>query len=231
FARMGVKAVILTNAAGGINREYSQGCLVVVRDHINLQGVNPLAGPNDERFGPRFPDMTRAYDRAFSEFTVEEGKRLGIAIQEGDAEPFPFLNGEFAERTIVGARHVRETRAEALIVRPGERVYALEIDMVAHDDEAALRVFAIDSARRIREDHGFDAHAGKDANRKRDILHGIAFVEMNTALHSGHGDAIHRAEDELAGVADCGGARKIRNLRVGHLHRAAELVGERTETG
>src|SRR5438132_3174475 len=83
FARMGVKAVILTNAAGGINREYSQGCLVVVRDHINLQGVNPLAGPNDERFGPRFPDMTRAYDRAFSEFTVEEGKRLGIAIQEG----------------------------------------------------------------------------------------------------------------------------------------------------
>src|SRR5881628_1320540 len=63
--------------------EYSQGCLVVVRDHINLQGVNPLAGPNDERFGPRFPDMTRAYDRAFSEFTVEEGKRLGIAIQEG----------------------------------------------------------------------------------------------------------------------------------------------------
>ncbi len=60
FARMGVKAAILTNAAGGINREYSQGCLVVLRDHINLQGVNPLSGPNNERFGPRFPDMTRA---------------------------------------------------------------------------------------------------------------------------------------------------------------------------
>jgi len=83
FARMGVKAVILTNAAGGISREYSQGCLVVLRDHINLQGVNPLSGPNNERFGPRFPDMTRAYDRAFREFALEEGKRLGIVVQEG----------------------------------------------------------------------------------------------------------------------------------------------------
>src|SRR5262249_5906121 len=65
FARMGVKAVILTNAAGGINLGYTEGALVVLRDHINLQGANPLIGPNDDRFGPRFPDMTRAYDPAF----------------------------------------------------------------------------------------------------------------------------------------------------------------------
>ena len=55
---MGIRALILTNAAGGINLEYKQGALVVVTDHINLQGANPLVGPNDERFGPRFPDMT-----------------------------------------------------------------------------------------------------------------------------------------------------------------------------
>src|SRR6201981_1534076 len=65
FARMGIKAVILTNAAGGIKREFVQGQLVVIKDHINLQGVNPLTGPNDESFGPRFPDMTVAYDRRF----------------------------------------------------------------------------------------------------------------------------------------------------------------------
>jgi purine-nucleoside phosphorylase len=83
FARMGIKAVILTNAAGGINRNYSQGCLVVIRDHVNLQGVNPLVGPNDERFGLRFPDMTQAYDREFQRFVTEEGKNLGQTIHNG----------------------------------------------------------------------------------------------------------------------------------------------------
>ncbi len=83
FARMGVKAVILTNAAGGIKREFSQGRLVVLSDHINLQGVNPLTGQNDERFGLRFHDMTAAYDRRFREMTVGEGNRMGIGIYEG----------------------------------------------------------------------------------------------------------------------------------------------------
>ncbi|HEV2196182.1 MAG TPA: purine-nucleoside phosphorylase [Candidatus Acidoferrum sp.] len=83
FSRMGVKAVILTNAAGGIKREFTQGRLVVISDHINLQGVNPLTGPNDERFGLRFHDMTGAYDRRFRELTVGEGNRLGVGMYEG----------------------------------------------------------------------------------------------------------------------------------------------------
>src|SRR5207237_3559953 len=83
FARMGVKALILTNAAGGIKREFSQGRLVVISDHINLQGVNPLTGPNDERFGLRFHDMTGAYDRRFREMAVDEGNHLGIGMYEG----------------------------------------------------------------------------------------------------------------------------------------------------
>jgi purine-nucleoside phosphorylase len=81
FARMGVKAVILTNAAGGIR--FVQGRLVVLRDHINLQGVNPLSGSNDERFGPRFPDMSAAYDKRFREMAVGQGNRQGIGIDEG----------------------------------------------------------------------------------------------------------------------------------------------------
>jgi len=83
FARMGAKAVILTNAAGGIKREFTQGRLVVISDHINLQGVNPLTGPNDERFGLRFHDMTAAYDRGFREIAVGEGNRMGIGMYEG----------------------------------------------------------------------------------------------------------------------------------------------------
>lgn len=83
FARMGVKAVILTNAAGGINLSYSQGALVALRDHINLQGANPLIGPNNDRFGPRFPDMTRAYDAEFRRFVAEAGKKLALNLHEG----------------------------------------------------------------------------------------------------------------------------------------------------
>jgi purine-nucleoside phosphorylase len=81
FARLGVNAVILTNAAGGI--KFTPGRLAVIRDHINLQGVNPLTGFNDERFGPRFPDMSTAYDKGFREMAVGQGKRLGIGIDEG----------------------------------------------------------------------------------------------------------------------------------------------------
>jgi purine-nucleoside phosphorylase len=83
FARMGIRAVILTNAAGGINRNYGQGALVVLSDHINLQGSNPLIGANDERFGPRFPDMTHAYNRSFRKHALEEGAKLGMVIHEG----------------------------------------------------------------------------------------------------------------------------------------------------
>lgn len=83
FARMGVKAVILTNAAGGIKRGFVQGRLAVISDHINLQAVNPLAGPNDEHFGPRFPDMSEAYDKRFRELTLAEGRSLGINVGEG----------------------------------------------------------------------------------------------------------------------------------------------------
>ena len=83
FARMGIKHVILTNAAGGINLGYAQGALVLIRDHINLQGTNPLIGPNDDRFGVRFPDMTHAYSRAFREIARAEAARQSLILHEG----------------------------------------------------------------------------------------------------------------------------------------------------
>ena len=83
FSRLGVKAVILTNAAGGIKKEFTQGRLVVISDHINLQGANPLSGPNADKFGPRFPDMTNAYDKKFRELALAAGRGLGIDLGEG----------------------------------------------------------------------------------------------------------------------------------------------------
>ena len=83
FSRMGIQAVIVTNAAGGINLNYSEGALVALRDHINLHAANPLIGPNDDRFGPRFPDMTRAYDPEFRGFIAEEGRKLKLNLHEG----------------------------------------------------------------------------------------------------------------------------------------------------
>ena len=83
FGRMGIKSAILTNAAGGINTGYKQGALVLVRDHINLMGVNPLIGPNDERFGPRFPDMSKAYSAPYREIAAAEARQLKMEIGEG----------------------------------------------------------------------------------------------------------------------------------------------------
>jgi len=83
LGRMGIRALILTNAAGGINLGYKQGALVVLSDHINLQGQNPLLGPNDERFGPRFPDMTQAYDKPYRTLAIEAARKLGKTVHEG----------------------------------------------------------------------------------------------------------------------------------------------------
>jgi purine-nucleoside phosphorylase len=83
FGRMGIRTVVLTNAAGGINLNYQQGALVLIRDHINLQGANPLTGPNDDRFGVRFPDMTQAYARPYRVLAREEAAKLGMTLHEG----------------------------------------------------------------------------------------------------------------------------------------------------
>ncbi len=83
LARMGVKAAVLTNAAGGINLDYGQGRLVVIKDHINLQGQNPLVGPEEPRFGLRFIDMTDAYPKSYRDMALEAGRRLGLEMSEG----------------------------------------------------------------------------------------------------------------------------------------------------
>jgi len=80
---LGVKELILTNAAGGINTGFAQGALMVIDDHINLLGTNPLVGPNDDRFGQRFPDMSEVYSRRLRAVADAAARVSGVAVSHG----------------------------------------------------------------------------------------------------------------------------------------------------
>ena len=83
LARAGARAVILTNAAGGIRKSLAPGDLMLISDHINAFGSNPLIGENDESLGPRFPDMTEVYDGAFRRVARRAARRLGMRLPQG----------------------------------------------------------------------------------------------------------------------------------------------------
>jgi purine-nucleoside phosphorylase len=83
FGLLGIKNLILTNAAGSIDTDFKPGTLMLIRDHVNLMGVNPLRGRNDERFGARFPDMTNVYSRDFQEIVKREAKEMNIDLRRG----------------------------------------------------------------------------------------------------------------------------------------------------
>ncbi|MEN8221768.1 MAG: purine-nucleoside phosphorylase [Acidobacteriota bacterium] len=80
---LGIKDLIITNAAGGINGAFTPGDLMVITDHINLMGENPLTGDNDERLGPRFPDMSSIYDNTQSEKIISTARSLSISVKSG----------------------------------------------------------------------------------------------------------------------------------------------------
>jgi purine-nucleoside phosphorylase len=80
---LGVKTLLLTNAAGGVNTGFSQGALMVIDDHINLTGANPLVGANDDRFGPRFPDMTEVYSARLRSIADRAGKEINLLLPHG----------------------------------------------------------------------------------------------------------------------------------------------------
>jgi purine-nucleoside phosphorylase len=83
LAKLGIDSVILTNAAGGVNPAYEPGQLVLISDHINLMGQNPLTGQNDDSLGLRFPDMSEAYLKGYRQIAREAGLEIGLELQEG----------------------------------------------------------------------------------------------------------------------------------------------------
>jgi len=94
FGLLGIKNLILTNAAGSLNSDMTPGSLMLIADHLNCLGVNPLRGPNDSRFGPRFPDMTEVYDREFRHIAIEEANAISHErFEKGiDAEQIDFMH-------------------------------------------------------------------------------------------------------------------------------------------
>lgn len=107
---LGVRTLILTNAAGGVNLGFKPGTLMVMDDHINLMGTNPLVGPNDERFGPRFPDMTEVYSLRLRAIADETARVQGITIAHGI---YAALHGPSYE-TPAEIRYLRAIGADAV---------------------------------------------------------------------------------------------------------------------
>jgi purine-nucleoside phosphorylase len=119
---LGIKSLILTNAAGGINVAFDQGALMVISDHLNLMGVNPLCGAHDERFGARFPDMTEVYARDYQEIVIEEARQMNLELRRGiyAALPGPSYEtpAEIRMLRILGADAVgMSTVPEAIVAR------------------------------------------------------------------------------------------------------------------
>ena len=83
LAALGVKKLVLTNAAGGVNAAFGSGSLMLIRDHINLMGNNPLIGPNLDEWGPRFPDMCSAYHEGLTQVALQEAAHLNITLHQG----------------------------------------------------------------------------------------------------------------------------------------------------
>lgn len=107
---LGVKTLILTNAAGGVNVSFKPGTLMIIDDHINLLGSNPLVGPNDDRFGVRFPDMTEVYARRLRALADEAAERAGVKVAHG---VYAALHGPSYE-TPAEIRYLRTIGADAV---------------------------------------------------------------------------------------------------------------------
>jgi purine-nucleoside phosphorylase len=107
---LGIHTLILTNAAGGLNLDFAAGDIMVITDHINLTGENPLAGPNVDEWGPRFPDMTGVYDRFLAELTQNAAKACEVNIQKGI---YAGLKGPSLE-TSAETRFLRQIGADAV---------------------------------------------------------------------------------------------------------------------
>jgi purine-nucleoside phosphorylase len=109
-AALGVRTLILTNAAGGINLNFTPGTLMLMDDHINLMGTNPLVGPNDERLGPRFPDMSEVYSKRLRALAGDAGRAQGLALAHG---VYAGLHGPSYE-TPAEIRYLRTIGADAV---------------------------------------------------------------------------------------------------------------------
>lgn len=159
--QLGVHTLLLTNAAGGINMDFSAGALMMISDHINFSGMNPLIGQNMEDFGPRFPDMTDIYTRALRSLLIERAQAAGIRLREGVYAMYSGPNYETpAEirmfRTLGADAVGMSTVPEALVARhTGMRVMGVSCitNMAAGIlNQPLSHSEVVETATRVRED-------------------------------------------------------------------------------
>ncbi|HEX4851864.1 MAG TPA: purine-nucleoside phosphorylase [Puia sp.] len=130
---LGIKTLMISNAAGGMNASFKVGDLMIIRDHISLFTVNPLVGPNDEKLGPRFPDMSEPYNRNLVQKVKEIANRSGVTVKEGIyagvTGPTFETRSEYKLLHIVGADPVGMSTVQEVIaaVHMGLQVFAMSI--------------------------------------------------------------------------------------------------------
>ena len=133
---LGIKNLIVTNAAGGVDEKFSPGDLMIIKDHINFTGQNPLIGKNYKELGPRFVDMTQSYDKNLIDLTVKVGEKLNISLQEG---VYMWLTGptyetpaEIRLARILGASAVGMSTVPEVIIASHQGIKVLGISCITN---------------------------------------------------------------------------------------------------
>src|SRR5690625_1715014 len=128
---LGINRLIVTNAAGGINRTFSPGDLMIIKDHINLTGTNPLIGQNNVNLGERFPDMTKAYDEQFIQHALQSAKLMNIPVKTGvyvgNSGPTYETPAEIKMLEVIGGDAVGMSTVPEVIVARHAEMRVLEI--------------------------------------------------------------------------------------------------------
>jgi purine-nucleoside phosphorylase len=158
---LGVRSLLLTNAAGGINRDFRPGDLMIIRDHINLTGLNPLRGPNDDRLGPRFPDMSDLYDPEFrkilADALVQGGRPVRLGVYAGLIGPSYETPAEIRMLAVLGADAVGMSTVSEAIAAPHLGLRVAGISCITNlaagvSDQPLSHLEVTETAERVKAD-------------------------------------------------------------------------------
>ncbi len=158
---LGVEQLLVTNAAGGINENFEPGDLMIIQDHLNLMGTNPLIGPNNEALGPRFPDMSEAYDKKLRNLAAQTAEDIGLSIQKGvyvgNSGPTYETGSEIKMLRILGGDAVGMSTVPEVIVANHAQMDVLGISCISNMaagilDQPLSHEEVIETTERVRED-------------------------------------------------------------------------------
>ena len=159
--QLGIEAVIVTNAAGGVNETYNPGDLMIISDHLNNMGDNPLIGTNDDSLGVRFPDMSQVYDREFIKCALASANELGLSVREGvyagNTGPSYETPAEVKMLRTIGADAVGMSTVPEVIVAGHAGLRVLGISCISNMaagilDQPLTHTEVIETTEKVRED-------------------------------------------------------------------------------